>query len=642
MRKPSHGESTATPLIDRPDFSQLLASGQFGPWSEQAAQMHTEGFCVLEIEDLVSGPDCQDLIDQLQTRMAVELEDWEAGRAGAPRLQDGWRQLPAARSLALQPQVLSLLRHLYGREPFAFQTLNFPVGSEQTFHSDAVHFHAEPQGFMCGVWIPLADVEPDSGPLIYYPGSHRLPYRSAASLGLTPAQVSAEPHPQRFFEPGWHDDVARLGLEPQLFLPCRGQVLIWHANLLHGGSPVANRQARRWSQVVHYYFADCLYTTPMQSFSREQGGIAYRNPVDVKTGRHIWSAPEWSKMNLTASPALMQSPNTTPKRTMSPQSWLRRLLPQANKEDPSLKGNLEVITPSLITGWIHHPGVPLSEVRLLSGSQLIAMAFITDERPDVGSMLGLPGPFGFQLQIPDQRPELDPSQPLRVLALTSDGTSRFTLQLPGLSSAVNESRLRAALAPDLCGLRGHFDGLSPDGSELTGWCYSSISGQASVWLHAEGLPPRNVPCWQHRPSLAVEGHPQDCGFAVALSDWPQVAGRNVWASFDEAGVLQLPPLVMLKVPLPRAGQRTEINSEVALQHVSEGTLTEIAEVEHYPTDMDSNLQEHWQALEEFRSLIDRLEVQVQQQEALAYEESRAQLPPPLPPRRRSALFRLWR
>lgn len=642
MHKSSNRESTASPLIDRPDFSELLASGQFGPWTEQATQMHAQGFCILEIEDLVSRTECQDLIDQLQTRMAVELEDWEAGRAGAPRLQDGWRDLPAARSLALQPQVLDLLRHLYGREPFAFQTLNFPVGSEQTFHSDAVHFHAEPKGFMCGVWIPLADVEPDSGPLVYYPGSHRLPYLSAASLGLTPAQVAAEPHPQRFFEPGWHDDVARLGLEPQLFLPRRGQVLIWHANLLHGGSPVANRHARRWSQVVHYYFAECLYTTPMQSFPPDQGGISYRNPVDVKTGRQIWPASEWSKTTLTASPALTQSLHTTTKRTMSRQSWFRRFLPQPSKDDPSLKGNLEVITPSLITGWVHHSEVPLSEVRLLSGSQLIAMAFINDDRPDVGAMLDLPGPFGFQLQIPDQRPDLDATQPLRVLALTSDGTSRFTLLLPSLSDADSESRLRAALAPELRGLRGHFDGLSPDQSELTGWCYSSTNGQASVWLHAEGLSPRKVPCWQHRPGLAVEGHPQDCGFALALSDWPQVGGRNVWASFDEAGVLRLPPLVTLKVPLPRAGQLAETHQALAIPHDFRGTLTEIAEAEHYPTDIDSNLQEHWQALEEFRSLIDRLEVQVQQQETMAYEESRAQLPPPPPPRRRSALFKLWR
>ena len=38
---------------------------------------------------------------------------------------------------------------------------------------------------MCGVWIALEDVDPDEGPLSYYPGSPRLPYVSAGDLRPT-------------------------------------------------------------------------------------------------------------------------------------------------------------------------------------------------------------------------------------------------------------------------------------------------------------------------------------------------------------------------------------------------------------------------------------------------------------------------
>ena len=32
-----------------------------------------------------------------------------------------------------------------------------------------------PEGFMCGVWVALEDMDMDNGPLVYYPGSHQLP-----------------------------------------------------------------------------------------------------------------------------------------------------------------------------------------------------------------------------------------------------------------------------------------------------------------------------------------------------------------------------------------------------------------------------------------------------------------------------------
>ena len=222
---------------------------------------------------------------------------------GPPRVQDGWKTLPAVRELALHATVLEVLRVLYGREPFVFQTLNFAVGSQQHFHSDAVHFHSYPHGFMCGVWLALEDVRPGSGPLIYFPGSHRLPYRSAESLGLRPDQVKAEPHPQRFFEPTWREDVKKQNFKQKRFLPRKGQALIWHANLLHGGMAVKNRKTTRWSQVTHCFFADCLYTTPLQSFSHSDGGPYLRNPFDVATGQRRFDEKTWKRLGLTAGAA---------------------------------------------------------------------------------------------------------------------------------------------------------------------------------------------------------------------------------------------------------------------------------------------------------------------------------------------------
>ena len=100
------------PLIDRPDVDTLLAEGRFGRWSKQAANLSRQGFCLLEIDDASFLSDCREVIADQQRRLKPELSDWEAGRTGAPRVQDGWREQAAVRSLALQPAVLDLLRHV--------------------------------------------------------------------------------------------------------------------------------------------------------------------------------------------------------------------------------------------------------------------------------------------------------------------------------------------------------------------------------------------------------------------------------------------------------------------------------------------------------------------------------------------------
>lgn len=295
---------TGQPLIDHPDFDNLLANGTFGAWSEQALKLHRDGYCVIK----PIGSDYQDkikaVVQELEPVFTESFMRWEDGQGGSPRVQDGWLKHQSVRSLALEPTVLSLLAQLYGRQPFAFQTLNFAVGSEQNYHSDAVHFHSFPNGFMCGVWFALQDIEIESGPLHFFPGSHRLPYLSAHSLGLSPAVIDAEAYPQTLFESSWREAVVEHKYTEERFLAREGDVLIWHANLLHGGEHVLNRQLRRWSQVVHYFFADCLYTTPMRNFARSHGGAFLRNPYDLATGRLRYTHDAWRQLGLSA-PAII-------------------------------------------------------------------------------------------------------------------------------------------------------------------------------------------------------------------------------------------------------------------------------------------------------------------------------------------------
>ncbi len=189
----------------------------------------------------------------------------------ATRLQDAWMSIDEVRQLATHPQVMAALRAIWGRRPRPFQTLNFPIGTSQREHSDTIHFNCQPQGYMCGVWVAFEDIEEDNGPLIYYPGSHLLQEYAMQDFGLEPGYDNYPDYEQCVAEL-----IEKEGLKPELGLVKRGQAIIWHANLLHGGYVQRDATRSRHSQVTHYYFSGCKYYTPMDS---SLDRVAYRQPA---------------------------------------------------------------------------------------------------------------------------------------------------------------------------------------------------------------------------------------------------------------------------------------------------------------------------------------------------------------------------
>ncbi len=197
-------------------------------------------------------------------------EEFRQRRAASVRLQDAWLLVDEVRRLAVDDRVARALGQLMGRTALPFQTLNFPVGTSQAPHSDTVHFNTIPAGLMAGVWVALEDVDEGNGPLVYYPGSHKLPYYSMQDFGLAPGCGQYSDYESRI-----RDIVRENGLEPEYGLVGKGEALIWHANLLHGGAPRREPGRSRHSQVTHYFGAGCRYYTPMLS---DPDRLAYRDP----------------------------------------------------------------------------------------------------------------------------------------------------------------------------------------------------------------------------------------------------------------------------------------------------------------------------------------------------------------------------
>ena len=198
------------------------------------------------------------------------------GTQNKVRAQDLWRTNNAIKDIACSEEILALLSTLYGRRGFPFQTLNFLQGSQQKAHSDTIHFSSNPAHFMCGVWVALEDVDEDNGPLIYYPGSQKLPIYTIEQIGGRDYTTH--------YEPFITQTLAKASYERQTAPMKKGDVFIWSANLIHGGASIINPQRTRLSQVTHYYFEDCHYITPL----REQNGRDHiREIFDIDRSTYV-------------------------------------------------------------------------------------------------------------------------------------------------------------------------------------------------------------------------------------------------------------------------------------------------------------------------------------------------------------------
>lgn len=157
------------------------------------------------------------------------------------------------RSVGKDPEILKILSFLMGKEAQVFQSINFLEGSQQKAHSDTVHMTTYPKGYLIAIWVALEDIEEEQGALFYYPGSHKLPYilKEDFEHGGNSMRLGANAY--KAYEDRIEKLIEEEGLEKKIFKAKKGDVLIWHANLLHGGGPVTKEGASRKSMVFHYF-----------------------------------------------------------------------------------------------------------------------------------------------------------------------------------------------------------------------------------------------------------------------------------------------------------------------------------------------------------------------------------------------------
>ena len=152
--------------------------------------------------------------------------------------------------LVFPPALYRLLHAVYERPPVCFQSMSFRHGSQQPIHLDTAYLPLAPDPMsLLASWIALQDVEPGSGELIYYEGSHRL---DQFLFGGRSKTMSDAPDAHGAFLEYLAAECERRGLQRRTFRPRKGDILVWSADLAHGGDRVVQSGLLRRSLVCHF------------------------------------------------------------------------------------------------------------------------------------------------------------------------------------------------------------------------------------------------------------------------------------------------------------------------------------------------------------------------------------------------------
>jgi hypothetical protein len=181
------------PWLDRPDaLEQIDNKLRDGAITEEEARQcrywADNGYIIVEklIEDRVLDSVWNAYERAIREgKIRLEAEPASADDPYPGRCLNPHKKRRAYCQILKHPGLLHWIQVLMEREPKPLQTIMSHKGSQQGAHSDSIHMTTYPIGYLSAAWIAFEDIHPASGPLLFYPGSHRLPYVFSTDVGIT-------------------------------------------------------------------------------------------------------------------------------------------------------------------------------------------------------------------------------------------------------------------------------------------------------------------------------------------------------------------------------------------------------------------------------------------------------------------------
>lgn len=251
--KDFYQKETLSPWLDnKKSLEDLKKSPQLATFDQVIQQQlmlwHDKGYAILNrFVDT-------DLVDKVNKDLdSMVLNKTLAFDYTNTRVMNLINKSEAAKRIATNSQLTNLLSFILGKKVVPFQSINFIHGSQQKTHSDSIHMTTHPMGYLIAIWVALEDLHPDCGLVHYYPGSHKLPYVMSEDFKNNNTRFLVDDDFYENYEKKISEIITSQNLQKEIFLAKKGDVLIWHANLLHGGEPRTNPSLTRKSLVIHYF-----------------------------------------------------------------------------------------------------------------------------------------------------------------------------------------------------------------------------------------------------------------------------------------------------------------------------------------------------------------------------------------------------
>jgi ectoine hydroxylase-related dioxygenase (phytanoyl-CoA dioxygenase family) len=199
-------------------------------------------------------------IDLLTTGERTTIDAADPSVRSAPyKANDLYLYSENVRKIFLNEKIVRFGELLFGDKVVGCNSLMFEYSSQQPAHVDHIYMTPTPARRLFASWVACEDIRPDAGPLELWAGSHRLaPY----DFGETGYHFA----PERDAEHTRYIAEAKERFPRHEFLAKKGDVLLWHAMLVHGGGPIRTPGATRKSMAFHYFSRECTGDAGLATF----------------------------------------------------------------------------------------------------------------------------------------------------------------------------------------------------------------------------------------------------------------------------------------------------------------------------------------------------------------------------------------
>ena len=198
---------------------------------------------------------------------------------------NAYEEVEEMRDLALYAPLAEIMEQLIGKTLGLHLVLSGWRSTTRDWHQDDYLNPPEVNSHYMAAWFALDSISPDSGPFEFVPGSHRWPLvrRSKIMAQLPSGAALDDSWPwlsEEILSPFFDAEIDRRNAEVRQFLGKKGDVLLWHSNLLHRGSLPRNPYIERRSLIAH--FTAVGHRNDMHATQRHKGGGTY---FDLKADR---------------------------------------------------------------------------------------------------------------------------------------------------------------------------------------------------------------------------------------------------------------------------------------------------------------------------------------------------------------------